>query len=145
MVLKREVLERRLKELDRIVAELRRHPIESLEEYRGDLGRQWILERGLIAAAGIVLDVADHILSGHFGDHPDTYEASLRGLRDRSVISEELYAGIEGLGGLRNILVHRYLDIDSDEVVAHRERLLERMPRFASEVLSWIERQTTAD
>lgn len=145
MVLKREVLERRLKELDRIVAELRRHPIESLEEYRGDLGRQWILERGLIAAAGIVLDVADHILSGHFGDHPDTYEASLRGLRDRLVISKELYAGIEGLGGLRNILVHRYLDIDSDEVVAHRARLLELMPRFASEVLSWIERQTTAD
>jgi len=60
LVLKREVLERRLKELDRIVAELRRHPIESLEGYRGDLGRQWILERGLITAAGIVLDVADH-------------------------------------------------------------------------------------
>jgi len=92
---------------------------------------------------GIVLDVADHILSGHFGDHPDTYEASLRGLRDRSVISEELYEGIEVLGGLQNVLIHRYLDIDSDEVVAHRERLLEPMPRFAGEVLSWIERQAT--
>lgn len=145
MVLKREVVERRLKELDRIVAELRRHPVESLDEYRGDLGRRWILERGLIAAAGIVLDVADDILSGHFGDHPDTYEASLRGLRDRSVISEELYAGIEGLGGLRNILVHGDLDIDSDEVVAHRERLLELMPRFASEVLAWIERQAMTE
>ncbi|MGH7542290.1 MAG: type VII toxin-antitoxin system HepT family RNase toxin [Gemmatimonadota bacterium] len=144
MVLKREVVERRLKELDRVLAELRRHPVESLDEYRRDLSRQWILERGLIAAAGIVLDVADHILSGHFGDHPDTYEASLRGLRDRWVISEGLYEGIEGLGGLRNILVHRYLDIDSDEVVAHRARLLELMPRFASEVLSWIEGETTA-
>ena len=61
------------------------------------------------------------------------------------MISEELYVGIEGLGGLRNILVHRYLDIDSDEVVAHRERLLELMPRFAGEVLAWIEREATGE
>lgn len=70
------------------------------------------LERGLIAAAGTVFDVADHVLSGHFGVHVEGYEASLEGLRDHEVIGEGLYERIRELGGLRNVLIHRYAKID---------------------------------
>lgn len=48
---------------------------------------------------------------------------------------------MEGLGGFRNILVHRYLEIDPAEVLARRARAFEILPRFAREILAWLDRE----
>ena len=87
MVLRREVVEERLKELDRILQELNKYKGLGRGAFDADLSQQWVIERGLIAAASVILDVADHILAGHFGVYSETYEDSLKGLRDRNVIS----------------------------------------------------------
>jgi uncharacterized protein YutE (UPF0331/DUF86 family) len=139
MVLRREAIEERLKELDRILQELNKYKGLGREAFDVDLSQQWVIERGLIAAASVILDVADHILAGHFGFYSETYEDSLKGLRDRDVISAALYRQIKGLGGFRNILVHRYLDIDPDEVVQNLKKGLKVFPRFAAQVLSWLD------
>ncbi len=140
MVLRREAVEERLKELDEILGELRKYRDTSWEEIRSDLSRRWIIERGLIAAASTLFDVADHILAGHFGLYAETYEGGLEMLHERAVLSGELYGQIRGLGGFRNILIHRYLDIDPQEIVAHYNRGLVVFPRFAQEVLDWLDR-----
>jgi uncharacterized protein YutE (UPF0331/DUF86 family) len=139
MVLRRETIEQRLKELDEILQELGKYREVNLEALRRDVGQRWILERGLIAAATIIFDVADHILAGHFGTYTETYEESLGTLRDRAVISKELYREIKGLGGFRNILVHRYLDINPDEVFESFQKGLVVFPAFAREILAWLD------
>ena len=68
---------------------------------------------GLIACAAIIFDIADHLLATHFGRYSSTYEESLAGLRTRHAISEILSEQLQGLGGFRNILVHRDLQIDT--------------------------------
>jgi uncharacterized protein YutE (UPF0331/DUF86 family) len=140
MVLKKEVVEARLKELSRVLAELGRYREITVEEIERDLSRRWILERGLIAAAGLILDIADHILAGHFGTYADTYEDALRGLRDQGVIPAELYERLQGLGGLRNLLVHRYQEIDLALLHESFRKALEVFPRFAAAVLAWTEK-----
>jgi uncharacterized protein YutE (UPF0331/DUF86 family) len=139
MVLRREAVEKRLKELDEILKELDKHREVDSETLRRDVGQRWIIERGLIAAATIVFDVADHILAGHFGVYAETYEESLGAIKDRAVISEELYRDIKGLGGFRNILVHRYLDINPDEVFESFQKGLVVFPAFAREILAWLD------
>lgn len=139
MVLKREVVERRLEELDVILEELAKHRGVDPEAYARDLGLQWKVERGLLAAAGVVFDVADHILAGHFGEQAETYEESLSLLRDRDVLSPSLYDRTKGLGGFRNVLVHRYLDIDPNEVLSHLDRAFDVLPAFAREVMDWLD------
>ena len=104
-----------------------------------DLSQRWIIERGLIAGASIVFDVSDHILSEEFGYYSESYEESLSGLFDKGVISEELYGQIRGLGGFRNILIHRYTGIDPDLVFENFHRGLKVFPLFAREVLAWVE------
>ncbi|GAB4541557.1 MAG: hypothetical protein Kow0063_32490 [Anaerolineae bacterium] len=139
MVLRPETIEQRLKELDEILQELVKYREIELEVLRREVGQRWILERGLIAAATIIFDVADHILAGHFGIYAETYEESLGMLRDKAVISEELYRDIKGLGGFRNILVHRYLDINPDEVFESFQKGLVVFPAFAREILAWMD------
>jgi uncharacterized protein YutE (UPF0331/DUF86 family) len=139
MVLRREAIEERLKELDVTLQELRKYLDLTWEKFQADLSQRWIIERGLIAAASIVFDVADHILAGHFGLYAETYEESLRLLRNKEVLSEELYGQIKGLGGFRNVLVHRYLGIDPYEVFESFHEGLESFSRFAQEIIVWLD------
>lgn len=139
MVLKREVIEQRLKELDEILEELGKYRQINQEKIQANLSQRWIIERGLIAGASVIFDIADHILAGHYGFYADTYEGSLEALRDKSVISERLYQQIKGLGGFRNVLVHRYLGIDLIEVAENFQKGLEVFPQFAQEILGWLD------
>ena len=97
------------------------------------------MERGLIAAASLILDIADHILMGHFGFYANSYEESLLGLRDKGVISSDLFDQIKGLGGLRNILVHMYQEIDPALVADSFRKGLHAFPHFAQEILLWLD------
>lgn len=55
------------------------------------------------------------------------------------VIGDDLYERIRGLGGFRNVLIHRYASIDTDLVVGHLEDAFEIFPRFATQVLEWMD------
>lgn len=117
MILRHEAIEERFKELDTIMQELGRYGDISWDAFNSSLSQQWIVERGLIAAASVIFDVADHILAGHFGDYAQTYGESLTKLHERGVLSVGLYEQIKGLGGFRNILIHAYLEIDPQEEI----------------------------
>lgn len=142
MVLKHSVIVTRLKELDTVLQELSQYQQLSPVELEADLSRRWIIERGLIAAASLILDVANHILSGHFGQYPATYEESLAGLETEKVISITLYQQLKGLGGFRNILVHLYQEIDPQQVWESYQKSATVFPRFTQEVLAWLEQQS---
>jgi len=143
MVLNRQVVEARLKELDEVLQELDKYRDVAWESFRADLSLRWIIERGLIAAATIIFDVADHILAGRFGVYAESYEDSLVLLCDKDVISEGLYQQIRGLGGFRNILIHRYMGIDHHEVFENFGKGREVFPAFAQEVLAWLDREAS--
>lgn len=140
MVLKPEAIRERLKLLEEVTAELERQPRATPEQLARDVPRRWVLERGLIAGANLIFDVTDHILAGQFHAHPDSYEAALAELHHRGVISGDLHASLEGLGKLRNLLVHLYFRIDPARIAEHHLKAPASFRRFAAEVLSWLEK-----
>lgn len=144
MVLDRRTIDRRLTELDQVLAELRSMAEDdggrlTAAVLEGNLSRRWSLERGLLAAANLVIDVANHIGAGHFATHPGTYEEGLRLLADRAVVDEATYGRMRGLGGFRNVLAHEYLDIDLEEVLRWRGTLLDVLPVWIREVATWLD------
>ena len=139
MVVRRSSIIDRLKELDQVLQELSRYKKIEAESLQIDLSQRWIVERGLIAAASLILGIADHILVGHFGTYANSYEESLQGLCTKKVISAGLFKQIKGLGGFRNILVHMYQEIDPNLVVDSLQKGLLAFPQFAQEVLSWLD------
>lgn len=58
------------------------------------------------------------------------------------MISRELRAAFQGAGGFRNVLVHEYVEIDLGEVVAAAREAPDLFPRYAAEVLRWIDTHT---
>lgn len=138
MVIKPEVVLEQLRELDTVLTELSRYQNMSEAEFRVSLSLRWTIERGLIAAANLIFDVADHILGGHFGVYPDTYEDSLRLLKEKEVISDKLYWQLKGLGGFRNILVHEYLKVDVAELYKNFTKSFQIFPAYSQEIQQWL-------
>lgn len=139
MVIKHSSILERLKELDTVLNELKQYQDIQPETLRAKISQRWIVERGLIAAASLILDIADHILVGHFGFYANSYEESLLGLRDKGVISSALFDQIKGLGGFRNVLVHMYQEIDPALVAESLQKGLHAFPQFAQEILHWLD------
>lgn len=139
MVIDRDVIEQRLKDLDETLYELGKYEEIDAAILRSDRSQRWIIERGMLVAAELIFDIANHILVAHFSTHVDTYEGTLRGLHDNRVISADLYRNLRGLGGFRNILVHRYQEVDLQQLLTHYRAGLDLFPRFAAEILHWLD------
>ena len=142
MVVNVDTIAERLKYLDTVLQELNKHRTTSQAEFSASLSEQWIVERGLIAAASIVFDITDHILAGEFGVYAPSYEDSLASLNTQGVISDSLFQQLQGLGGLQNILVHRYFQIDPAEIYDNFQKGLRIFPIFAQEIVTWLEAST---
>jgi uncharacterized protein YutE (UPF0331/DUF86 family) len=71
------------------------------------------LERALHIAAEAIFDIGHHILAGRGLDVPATYREVLPALARAGVIDPALLVRLEGLAGLRNILVHDYAVVES--------------------------------
>jgi uncharacterized protein YutE (UPF0331/DUF86 family) len=138
VVLRQEIVLERLKQIDTFLEELSLYQHKSPEDIGASLSLRWTVERGLIALANLVFNIADHILSGHFGIYSDTYEDTLRHLQHKKVISKDLYQKIKGLGGFRNILVHDYLKIDLTDVQRNLLKAFEVFPAFSNEIQKWL-------
>jgi uncharacterized protein YutE (UPF0331/DUF86 family) len=138
MTLHPDLVRARLEEITRVVAELAKYRGTGADALRCDLSLRWIIERGIMAGAGLVFDVADHLLAAVFSEYPDSYEASLVALRDHGVISSELYAAIRGLGHVRNLLAHDYVEVDVDLLARHLDEALGFFPAFCRELAAWL-------
>ncbi len=139
MVIKRDRITERLKELDTVIRELTRITELTPELLSANLAQRWIIERELIAAATLIFDIADHILVGEFFIHAKTYEDSLLQLHKQAVISDKLFEQLKGLGGFRNILVHMYQEIDPLQVWDSYQKGLVAFPTFIQEIFAWLD------
>lgn len=140
MVLRVEALRERLAKLEETVTRLREIAPADADAFGRDYRQQWLVERGLELAAQALLDIGNHILAGHFGESAREYEAIVRQLGARGVISDGLARRLQGLGGFRNILVHGYLDIDPDLVLDGLRRAPRDFTDFEAEILAWLDR-----
>lgn len=138
MILRKTVLEERIDHLRAISRRIEESRGLDREEFLASYQLQWIAERGLQLAAQAVFDIGTHILSGHFNVHPTDYEDVIRLLGVHRVVSPEIEARLRGLGGFRNVLVHGYLEIDSERVFRFLEEESPVFADFANAIESWL-------
>ena len=122
MVVRAEVVRRKLQEIEEAVAYLRSWDV-SQAALAQDRQLRWAVERGLQVAAEALFDTGAHILAAEFQETVDAYREIPGRLLARGVISAATAERLEGLAGFRNVLVHDYAEIDLSRIVAGVERL----------------------
>lgn len=82
--------------------------------------------------------MGNQIIAHEGWGRPTSYADVLRTLGDRGILPSEFSQQIVGMAGLRNILVHGYLDVDL-QVLIRLARRSNDFTRFAAYILDYLE------
>lgn len=134
-----EVVRRRLREIDRRVAALRTVAAGGREALLADPDLQAQVERHLQVAIQSTIDIAMHILAENSSAAPEDYGSAFTLLGREKVIPDALARRLRPAAGLRNVLVHAYVEVDPAQVWGHLDDL-DDLVAFAGEVESYLMR-----
>jgi uncharacterized protein YutE (UPF0331/DUF86 family) len=124
-----EGVSKRLDRLAEMVEELERIRAEGRSAYDGDLKTRLAADHAVQVSVQVCLDVGAHLVA-ELGLHaPDDYRGIFDSLRPAG-LDPELADRLEDAAGMRNVLVHGYLEIDRQIVWEALERL-DDLRRFA--------------
>lgn len=133
-VLDPETVVRRLRTMRRLLDQL-----ELVRDAdRADYGARLQVERILSALVDLAVAVNTHVVVVELGEAPHDMTASFdlahrAGLMERS-LADELAPSV----GLRNVLVHAYLDVDVDRMMAAVPLAADGYGRYVEQVATWL-------
>ena len=116
MVYRKESLLRRIEKLREYRHDLKEMRDIPFEQYIKDKKVKYSIERLLFLIAENILDFLDHMLSSRFETISDSYEDIIENAYKKDLIKADFYSRLKGLGGLRNVLAHEYLNLSDEEV-----------------------------
>ncbi len=118
-----ESVDRRLQRLGELLAVLEDIRAEGEQVYLAGRQTRLAAERALQLAVQACIDVAAHLVAELGLRTPDTYREAFLGLAHEGLVHEDLAQRLGDAAGMRNILVHEYLEIDPRQVWRALERL----------------------
>lgn len=83
------------------------------------------------------IDVAHHLAASERWASPDTNAASFRLLGDHGVLDAPTASAMARAAGFRNVLVHQYIEVDDERVVAFLGEL-GVLDEFVRQVDGWL-------
>jgi uncharacterized protein YutE (UPF0331/DUF86 family) len=133
------VVRRHLLAIDAALQTLHAHIAASREELASSTELRWIVERGLQLCAQNALDIATHLASSTGHDAPD-YASAIDALVTIGALSQGFARDFRGIAGFRNVLVHAYLDVDPERLLALLRRAPQDFSEFARSIQAFLER-----
>ena len=116
MTVRPAVVRARLAHLGFVLRQLARLRQLSPAERQAEPLHRMAVERGLHVAAEAIFDIGHHVLAGRGLPVPAAYRGVVPALVDAGVLDAQLAVRLDGMAGLRNILVHDYVAIDESRV-----------------------------
>lgn len=95
-------------------------------------------ERLIQVAVDQAVDINAHLVTSVLGEAPVTARQSFTLAARAGILSSDLADELAPATGLRNVLVHRYVDIDVGVVETSIRRLLQLLPHYIREVAAFV-------
>lgn len=124
--------------LDEYSEQLKGHLLLSYKEYSANLEKQRFAERTLQLLIEICIDVGYIIVKELKIGLPDDEESVFDKLKEKSIVSEEMYEKLRGMKRFRNVLIHRYKTINNYIVYENATKNRGDFTEFKKEILSFL-------
>ncbi len=132
-----------LDHLDLYIGLLDRMEIPSPAEVSDNLDVQHLLNHRLHTAVEICIDIGSHIASalklGGYQEAADVFELLAR----HRIIDDKLFKNMIDAVKARNVLVHKYADIDYQLVIGNLEDDIADLREFGRQINEFLKKQTS--
>lgn len=95
-------------------------------------------ERNMQVAIQSVLDICNHIVADMKLEVPDEEKQAFRILASHKIIPQNLAKTLSAMAGMRNILVHEYLEVDHDRLYSVMKKQLVDFEKLINIVLKLV-------
>lgn len=106
-----------------------------------DYGTQLIIERVLSQLVDLAGAINTHVAAVVLGEAPHDLRRSFDIAAHAGVITKDLADRLAPSTGMRNVLVHAYLDLDMDRFVAAVPHALEQYGEYVRQAAGWLRQQ----
>ena len=141
LMMDKELLSRKLSRLQNYIDVLKTAEDINWQKYRDDLRIKAFVERYLHLAIEELLDIANHFVSFYQWREPAGYRDLLLILTEHEILPREYLFVFQNMASFRNMLVHRYENIDDELVFGFFKKKLEDFDLFMTLIMDWAERQ----
>ena len=116
MMVNKDLVRRKLARLNMYLEKLRPIAARSFQDYLSDQYLKYSAERLVQLIVECASDVNNHVVVERGSRPPEDYTSSFLRAAEAGLINRELADRIKGSGGMRNIIVHQYMEIDDEKV-----------------------------
>ncbi|MHA2362559.1 MAG: type VII toxin-antitoxin system HepT family RNase toxin [Candidatus Hodarchaeales archaeon] len=141
MAIDNDIIFRRLHLIKNCVEKINQILGRGIETYLEDEILELALERCLQISAQSIADIGSHIIAQKGWSIPETYSQILSVLGKKDVIEKQLAKKLAEFMGLRNILVHAYLDIESERLFSEVKININNLTEFIKEIKEYIDKK----
>ena len=134
---------------DVVIRRLRmmRDALDTLDGFRGvdvaqlndDPVARAAVERPLQVIVGLAFDINAHLVAKTLGRSPETGRASFHDPVEAGVLDEALAATLAPSAGLRNVLVHHYVDLRMDLIADAVRTVGDGFPAYITAVARYLD------
>ncbi len=133
-----EVIAGKLRAMRRLLRELDRLGRVDADRFAREYATQLVVERIVSQLVDLAASVNAHVVAVEAGVPPPDIRRSFSAVAALGVIDEDLAARLAPSAGLRNVLVHAYVDLDVERLVAAVPLAAEQYGEYVREVARWV-------
>ena len=134
-----EVVVVKLRLINQYTEDLKQMRGMTRDEYVADMVTQRAVERTFLNLVQSCVDLAQHVRSAEDLSPSGTSKRELEALENAGVVTDATRERMAEAVGFRNVLAHRYGDVDHDIVYDVLHDDLEWFERFQTEVAQWFQ------
>lgn len=130
----------KLRNMKKYVDFLKSYKDISKEKLNGDYMLRSAIERNFQLALESVLDIGEIIISMKDLEKPEDYKDIIEVLGKENILPKDFAKEFAPAAGFRNILVHKYTDVDIDVLYEHLTKDLKDFDFFAECIAKFIKK-----
>ena len=135
----RRRLDMRLERIEIACTKLDQAARAPFDRYANDPNLVDATERRIQVALQAAIDVGAHIISASGWKTPEDYRNVFTELAAHSVLPNDLAARLADAAGLRNLLVHEYLEIDAKRLHSGLGADVGDLRAFGAATITWLD------
>ena len=128
----------KLRAMRRLLDELDRIGAVDVDRFARDFSTQLVVERIVSQLVDLAAGINTHVLTTETGESPPDVRRSFTAVADTGLIDHDLAERLAPSAGLRNVLVHAYVDLDLARLVAAVPLASEQYAEYVRQVARWV-------
>jgi len=140
MELDKELIQLRIDVIERNLQEINSIKEEGYEKFSESFRDELAAKHALLESIEACVDIANHIIAVKGFRRPTDYKDVFKILQENKIISKELYMKLEEMAKFRNLLVHRYAEIETQKIFKIIKDDVRDVKEFVNMILKYIKK-----